>query len=216
MAERLRASHIHIPVISGYTYFSDGAHGRNRDLEEFRKALQAAEILGARAVRTFFGHLPSHRASPELWDESLSALLQAVTLARAAGVEVWVETHYQTFADHPQAVLELMSAAGDENLHIIYDAANFHVDGVDPLAALSVLYPFVRHVHLKNYRWDHDCWYRSQPVSALSRHGDVDNISILRMLQQRGYSGYVSLEYFGARGWEALVQSLVECRSNPA
>ncbi|MCL6593237.1 MAG: sugar phosphate isomerase/epimerase [Alicyclobacillus sp.] len=216
LAARLRACAVEVPVISAYTYFSKGQAERTQDLQELRRLAQFAEALGAQAIRTFFGHLPSHRANPELWDESLTALQQALTQLQPTGVQLWVETHYNTFADNPDAIAELMRGTAHTGLRLIYDAANFNADRIDPLAALQQLYPWVRHIHVKNYRWDHDHWYRSQPVSVFDPNGDVDNAAVLRELAQRGYDGFISLEYFGQRGWSALLQSLAECRARSA
>lgn len=215
LAAALRDEGLQVPVISGYTYFSRSPRDRDVDLADVRRFSEWAAALGAPALRTFFGHLPSRAASPELWDESLEALCAARDLARQEGVDLLVETHYQTFADSLDSLRNLLdSVPGD--LGLIFDAANFHPDHIDPLQVLRGVYPAVRHVHCKNYHWNHQAWYQSMPVSAFDPSGDVDNDRVLREITARGYQGFVSLEYFGQRGWSALLRSLEEARARSA
>ncbi|GMA56796.1 3-dehydroshikimate dehydratase [Alicyclobacillus sacchari] len=216
LIEQLEGNRVEVPVVSGYTYFSQGPAEREKDILKVQQLAAIGRKIGAKAVRTFFGHIPSAKTSPELWDESLMALRHAAKIAYADGMELWVETHYQTFADHLDALEELIEATRDCDVKLIFDPANFNPDHIDPLQVLDAMYASIAHVHCKNYHWNHDCWYRSQPVSVFDPTGDVNNTAVLRELQGRGYTGYVSLEYFGHRGWSALLRSLAECRGRSA
>ncbi|WP_062310010.1 sugar phosphate isomerase/epimerase family protein [Alicyclobacillus sendaiensis] len=212
LASRLADERLAVPVISGYTYFSRSPRDRDADLRDIRRYAEMASALGGPAIRTFFGHLASRQASPELWDESLAALVEARAIARGMGTDLLVETHYQTFADSVASLRSLLDSVPGGDLGLIFDAANFNPDHFDPLDVLREVYPAVRHVHCKNYHWNHEAWYQSVPVSAFDPSGDVDNDRVLRELAARGFEGFVSLEYFGRRGFSALLQSLEEAR----
>ncbi|WP_206885386.1 sugar phosphate isomerase/epimerase family protein [Alicyclobacillus mali (ex Roth et al. 2021)] len=212
LASRLADEGLSVPVISGYTYFSRSPRDRDSDLRDVRRYAEMASALGGPAIRTFFGHLPSRAASPELWDESLAALVEARIIAQGMGSDLLVETHYQTFADSLDSLRSLLHSVPGGDLGLIFDAANFNPDHLDPLEVLREVYPAVRHVHCKNYHWNHEAWYQSVPVSAFDPSGDVDNDRVLRELAARGYQGFVSLEYFGRRGFPALLRSLEEAR----
>lgn len=93
-------------------------------------------------------------------------------------------------------------------LQFIYDGFNLYVDRMDPLLILQKFYPWISHVHFKDYHWDHDNWGRSKAVPVLQ--GDADHKAIFDTLLALGYKGFISFEYFGDQVLELVGQSLSE------
>jgi 3-dehydroshikimate dehydratase len=212
LARLLETNGLQIPVISGYTTFSKGEAERRNDFRQAKRMLDVARQLNCPRIRTFVGHIPSRDASPELWAETVAELVKVAQIADLYEVDVAVEIHYDTFADNDDSVRTLLQDIAHPRIQLIFDAANLNVDQIDPMKVLDSVYAHVRHVHLKNYKWNHKERYKSTPVSIFS--GDVDNRLLLQELQKRQYDGFVSLEYFGEKGRPALLASLKEWDSH--
>lgn len=209
LSARLEELNLAIPIISGYTTFSGGFSGERDMKQEFsnlRRLLDVARQLGSPMIRTFVGHISSKRASPEQWGQMIRDLKNVMRMADQYEVDIAVEVHYDTFADQPASVLALAHQVNHPRLKIVFDGANLNVEQIDQMAALPELYPWVAHVHLKNYHWDHTQWYQSEPVPAFE--GDIDNRALLNELNNRNYQGFVSLEYFGELKESNIVKSL--------
>lgn len=204
----LHTSGYKVPVISGYTMFSKTAKEIESDLIQMKRLLDAARQLNCPMVRTFAGHVSSKAASPEMWAETVDGLKRAADLAERYEVDIAIEMHYDTYADNADSIRALFEDIGSPRTVLIFDGANLNADGLDPAHVLRTIYPYIRHVHLKNYRWNHEVRYQSVPVPIFD--GDVDNCLLLKELKDRSYEGFVSLEYFGTKGRPSLLDSLRE------
>ena len=198
-----------VPVISGYTFFSSGFSGENGIQQEFNnmtRLLDVARQLGCPMVRTFAGHKSSKDASPEQWGQMVKSMKKVVEIADKYEVDIAVEVHYNTFADKTESIKNLMLAVNHPRLKIVFDGANLNYEKEDQLQALASLYPWVTHIHLKNYKWDHVNWYKTKAVPAFD--GDIDNVALIKELKSRNYNGYISFEYFDENKLDNTIESL--------
>ena len=86
-----------------------------------------------------------------------------------------------------------------------FDPINFAKAGVDPMAALEAVRPFISHVHLKGLDHGEYCEFGD---------GDVDLGPILRSLVEGGYAHRFTVEYQGhADGTLRLYQSVQRARA---
>jgi len=211
LLKQLDAYQLQVPVISGYTTFSGGFSGEKnlrQEYETMRRLLDAARQLRCPAVRTFAGHISSRKASPEQWGQLVQDIKNVMKMAEQYEVDVAVEIHYDTFVDNAESALQLLREVGHPRLKLVFDSANLNVEQIDPVAVLPSLFPYVKHVHLKNYKWDHANRYKSIPVPIME--GDVDNEKLLLEFKRLGYGGFVSLEYFGELKEENIKRSLMQ------
>jgi 3-dehydroshikimate dehydratase len=211
LKDKLRLYGFEVPAISGYTTFSGGFSGEKdlqQDFKSMNHLLDVARQLGCPLIRTFLGHMSSRRASPEQWGTVVRVMKEVMRMADQYEVNIAVEVHYDTFVDNTESAQMLLQAVNHPRLKLVFDGANLNVEKTDQMEALPVLYPWVSHVHIKNYNWDHVNWYKSVPVSILN--GDIDNKILIEELQLRNYSGYVSLEYFGEMKELNITRSLQE------
>lgn len=213
--DRLKAKlHEHgleVPAISGYTTFSGGFSGEKDLKQEFKsmnRLLDVARQLQCPLIRTFVGHVSSRRASPEQWGQIVRDMRNVMKMADQYEVNIAVEVHYDTFVDNTESVQMLLQEVDHPRLKLVFDGANLNVERIDQMEALPILYPWVSHVHIKNYHWDHSNWYKSVPVSILK--GDIDNQALIKALDERQFSGYVSLEYFGEKKEANITRSIQE------
>jgi 3-dehydroshikimate dehydratase len=206
----LRSYRLAVPAISGYSYFSKSDEERKQSLLEIEKTAGIAAQIGCPLIRTFAGHAPSATSGiPELHQTAV-CLRQAAEQAGKHSVKLGLELHNNTYADGIGPTLSLLRTVADPSLRLIFDGFNLYLEKQDQLEALDALYEWVDHVHLKNYVWNWQDGSRSVPTSLFS--GDVDNRSLLLKLEEKGYEGFLSLEYFGPEGKACAVRSLEELK----
>jgi len=199
----------HVPVISGYTTFSSGISGEydlQKEFKRMERLLDTARQLNCPMVRTFAGNRPSRHASPEQWSQMVYHLKKVMKLADLFEVDIALEIHYDTYADNTKSVKKLIEEVNHPRLKVLFDGANLRVENINQMESLAELYPAIQHIHLKNYKWDDNEWYKGKPVSAFK--GDIDNYALIEELADRGYEGFISLEYFGDNKLLNIIESL--------
>jgi 3-dehydroshikimate dehydratase len=208
---KLQEYGLEVAAISGYTTFSGGFSGERNLNQEFisiNRLMDVAKQLQSPLIRSFLGHVSSRHASPEQWGQIVCDIKKVLQRADQFEVDVAIEVHYDTFIDNTESAQMLMHEVDHPRLSLVFDGANLNVERIDQLDALSVLFSRVKHVHIKNYRWDHSNWFKSIPVSILE--GDIDNRSLIMELEKRNYNGFISLEYFGEKREINIKRSLEE------
>lgn len=164
-------------------------------------ALEAAPALGARIVflSVKAGALPRDVAYARLREIGEAAARHDVTVA--------VETH-PDLAQNGAVALETVQAVDHPNIRINFDPANVHYynEGVDAVAELRKIAPYVASVHLK----DTNGGYRTWHFPALGE-GVVDFPAIFRTLNDLGMRGPFTMELEGIQG-ESLSEEQTQAR----
>ena len=189
-----------IPVISPYFNFTG-------DKEEFEKSvklacrfMEYAVQLDCKIIRTFVGNVGSDEATPEQWRRCIVALQEICRTGKEAGVFFALETHPHQLMDTTRTTLRLLKEVDAPNLKVLLDVWHlFNEAREDPLEALNLLFPHVVHVHVKNMRRAKN--YRK--IVHLEE-GDMDYTPFLKSLKEKGYKGFISVEWFGENPWEAV------------
>jgi sugar phosphate isomerase/epimerase len=175
---------------------------------EFRAGLRTMAALGGPIVQAVPG---SHREGvPDRTARShfIGALRSYLPEARQLGTTLTVENlgWLPELYGSVEAIEEICRGAGPE-LKLTYDMGNFFVAGADAGEALERFFPRVVHVHCKDWRplsYDEPglprdfsaaggIAYRSTALGA----GVVKLAPLFGVLKQKGYQGWVSLEYEG-------------------
>lgn len=208
----LEVRELAVPALAAYTSFSKSPLDIEEDMKQIARAAELASSIGSPRIRTFAGHVPSVKANREDWNMTVEGLRHAANLCARSKVKLAVEIHNNTFADRLDQIRSLIEEVGDSNLELIYDPFNLYVDHQDRLDVLEQLYPWIAHVHFKNYMWNHDNWNLSEPVSVLQ--GDCDHWSLIKQLLERNYTGFISFEYFGENSADLARRSLVEIQTH--
>jgi sugar phosphate isomerase/epimerase len=179
-----------------------------------RRCIDAAAAIGCPAVGTFIGRNPE-RTVAESMREAEEAFRPLVEYAGERGVALMIENCVMERWDpnrqvgnlaHTPELWEWMSTLG---LGLNFDPSHLIWLGIDPVAALEIALPVVRHVHAKDIDliterrnrtgWggsliaengDAARWWRFR-VPGL---GAVDWGGLLCALHDGGYSGTVSIE----------------------
>ena len=116
-------------------------------LEDFKKALRAAKLLGTDKIRMFsFFHKESSLS--DCREEVLRRLTAMVEMAKAEGITLCHENESHIYGEQPREVADIF--ANVEGLGGIFDAANYVMEGADAMEGAKVTLPYLSYVHIKD------------------------------------------------------------------
>jgi fatty-acyl-CoA synthase len=170
---------------------------RQETLKEGNQWIDLAADLKVPVIRFFAARNP-----PELdLEASIQAVGKMLALlgdhAAQAGVKIGVETHDE-FAS-ARTVGEALKVAPSQAVGAIWDMWHTNRVGESPEQALSALGDRVINVHLKDARRTQDGWQL-----LLLGEGDIPVKEGLRLLKQRGYGDFISVEW--EKKWHPEIQ----------
>jgi len=161
-----------------------------------------ADTLGVTCVRLFFGRLSRTDYTAAARDTIVGNLAR---LSDAHPQIVFVFENHDGASLDPAVTVEVLGRVARPNIRMNFDPINFAKAGVDPMAALDAVRPFVRHVHLKGLDQGDYCEFGE---------GDVDLQPVLRSLLAGGYAHRFTVEYEGrADGTLRLYRSVQRARA---
>jgi inosose dehydratase len=148
-------------------------------------------------------------AAPRLTDgawQGLADVLHALAdESIAAGARLAFHPHVGTFIETPGEVQRLVDSTNAATVGICLDVGHYLLGGGDPVAVLRDLGERVTHVHLKDVDPDVHTRLRSHTIDGVEEAtrqrvftelgaGSLDLLGCLRVLEARGYSGWLMVE----------------------
>ncbi len=175
-------------------------------IEATKRIIDLAHDLETSVITTHIGVIPADK-SEEQYETMLSALTACGRYAKEKGITLAIETGPET-----AATLLAFLKDTDGGVGVNLDPANFvMVTGQDPVEAVELLAPYIKHTHVKDgimlKRTDPKIIYghfADGGIEALNvadyfkevpvGEGDVDFPSYLAALRRTGYDGYLTIE----------------------
>ena len=157
---------------------------RERERSAFAAYAELARFLGCGLVRVFGGNLPSGVDRAAALPEMAAFVRELGEIAAEHGVTLVLETH-DAFSTGAQ-VAELLRRADHPSVGALWDLHHPYRQGEPPETTVQVLDPYLRHAHVKDSRDGHYC---------LMGEGDVPLARMLGLLRERGYEGWISVEW---------------------
>ena len=179
------------------------------DAEVVRRACHAiclAEWVGAMGIRVFLGNFAARNDAPkEPLDEDgiCRALREIGAFGQAHGVIVCMETHNE-FATG-KSLAALLARVSCPNVKVIWDIIHPIEDGERIEETWEAIGEQIVHVHIKDGFPRPDAVWHDYAYTPLEQ-GCLPLRSALRLLEQNGYDGYVSMEWEMA--WRPELQAL--------
>jgi sugar phosphate isomerase/epimerase len=157
-------------------------------LERFRRALYAADVMGAPYIRVFSFFIPEGQEPERYREEVIDRMGIMAGEAEGSGVTLLHENEKEIYGDVPRRCLDILAGVGSPALRAAWDAANFVQVGVSPYnEGYASLRPFIEYVHVK------DALFGSDTVVPAGE-GDGQVPETLSALRASGYDGFFSLE----------------------
>lgn len=116
-------------------------------LDDFKRILEYADILGATRVR-MFSFYPAPDASEEQTHEAVFAGLQAFCDVTPAHITLCHENEKKIWAETPERCVEIHKAF--PKIRAVFDPANYVQCHVDTLHAWDLLAPYIDYLHIKD------------------------------------------------------------------
>jgi sugar phosphate isomerase/epimerase len=187
------------------TFVSPREFDRERGIESFKKALDAAAVLGAKSVCTLIGDgfydpplnvLMSRRTA---WRQCREAITEVAAHAATLGLNVSIELLQGTILNRVELIEKMFDEVGASNLRMTMDTGAFYVT-VKPFMnvkqAIKRLAPYIDIVQIKDEV--------GLPTIVNCNHtwfggGLVDFRETYEALAEIDFDGYVSVEW---EGWQ--------------
>ena len=181
-----------VSALSLFNTFTDP--GRlDEELEWAEVFIRLAPSFETEIIKLTPGTPASVDASEEHWQALQRALDFLVPLAREMGVRLAVETHMRQLTDTLASSLRLLEMAPDDTVGLTVDFSNLTFAGDDLCKVISSAGDRIFHAHLKNgIIDDKGNWC----FTALD-DGWTDYETVLPLLRDSGYDGFLSLECLG-------------------
>jgi sugar phosphate isomerase/epimerase len=163
---------------------------RQNSLDETRRYLELAARLGAPVVRVFGGRLPDGHTRQSILPAMVESLRQMGDEARQFGTVLAVETH-DDWTDSA-TLAALISRVDHPHVRVLWDLHHpFRLNGESPALTCARLGRYTVSVHLKDSLPDHRGGYHY----VLPGKGNIPLREMVNLLLQRGYNGYLTLEW---------------------
>src|SRR4030095_6735053 len=121
-------------------------------VDEFRGAIEIAEIVGADRLRVYAGSWhPGDQDHDARWGLLVEALRTLAPEASAAGVRLCVENHFGTMTRSAAQTARLVREVNHNAVRVLYDQANLTFAHDEPYCeALRMQGDLIGHVHVKD------------------------------------------------------------------
>jgi len=205
-----------VGVCCGAELLNGSDDERADHVEYVKRHIDAAAALGVDHMRhdvtRGFPHDRHDGQGERSFDDALDAVVPPIReladYGAARGVKTTLENH-GFYMQAPERVDTLLRTVDHDNFGLTLDVGNFLCVNADPARAIELLNPWVVHAHLKDFlvRRKADVpegeagWLHTPTEIALQGaavgEGDLDLPRCLNMLAERGYDGWLGLEYEG-------------------
>ncbi|MGI5151916.1 sugar phosphate isomerase/epimerase family protein [Plantactinospora sp. CA-294935] len=206
----VRATAERVGIDIGYlghhtTFVSPREFDRERGIESFKKALDAAAVLGAKSVCTLIGDgyydppLNVLLSRKDAWRQCREAITEVAAHASKLGLNVSIELLQGTILNRVELIERMFDEVGASNLRMTMDTGAFYV-AVKPFMnvkqAIKRLGPYIDIVQIKDEV--------GLPTIVHCNHiwfggGLVDFRETYEALAEINFDGYVSVEW---EGWQ--------------
>ena len=202
---------IEISALTPYnSYFNDlNDELRQKEIDDICKVIDACQFLGAHYIRIYGGNLQAGDTAhlPERRQRLVEAMRFLGDKAAEKDVTLVIENHFNTMCVSARESVDMIREINHPNVRILYDQANLSFTGKeDYQEAIAVQQDYVAYMHVKDLVFKEGVAFTSDEVShpdeskrnvytRIVGEGVVPWPEILRSVRERGYDGWLSMEY---------------------
>ena len=176
-------------MLSSYT--------RSDQLAEAKRLAAAAVALNSPEVRIGVPVPQAGKASAQV-QEARSNWRELAAIGKAHGIRFVLELHNRTITTGASGAMRVLEGLDPAHVGVIFDIANTAIEGNEPLpVAIELLGPYMTHVHVKDLVLQQSTlWHGCDYGMASLGHGSMRWAECLRILREKGYTGWLALENF--------------------
>ncbi len=185
-------------------FVNPDASKRMAEVEKIKLGVDMALALETKVVRVFAGDLEPGIKFEDAKGWILEGLSEGARYAEQKGVVLALENH-GLLAGKGAQVKEIIETVGSPGLRATIDTGNFLLVNERPVDAVRTLGTLAAHVHLKDMKKVGCCCVSesyaaldgSRYVGTVAGEGEVRIDEVVRLLEEAGYDGYLSIEFEG-------------------
>lgn len=189
--QKLKSLNIEIPVLTSGADFSDKKN-INKHYKEAQDYIKLASALGVKYVRVLADKelMPTFAVDVNFIADNLKKICKEAALS---GVSILIETN--GYFSNSKNLLDLIKKVKEKNLFVIWDVHHPYRFMKENIAdTYNVLKKYIKHVHIK------DSHFKNNKIKyELIGDGDVPVKSVVKLLDENKFKGFVSLEW--VRRW---------------
>lgn len=202
--------------VASFCTGADFLYGSGGDLDaEIQRVcriVDLAEAYGAKVFRHDVAYGCGENEEYRLYSNAIprmaKACLEISKYAEKKGIVTTTENH-GFYSQDCARVSSLISAVGYKNFGALVDIGNFMCADEEPTLSVSVMAPYCKMVHAKDFYWKSGSeiapgngWFKTRANNylkgAIIGHGNAHAAQSLGILKKSGYDGYISVEFEGA------------------
>ncbi|HUW32619.1 MAG TPA: sugar phosphate isomerase/epimerase family protein [Planctomycetota bacterium] len=174
------------------------------DLDSVKKAMEAAQIMGAPMLRVGVPGYDGKTNYRVLFARAQDDYAKVEHLAKDHGLKACLEIHMGNICPSASAAYRFVSVFDPKHVGVIFDPGNMVYEGMENWQfGMELLGEYLAHVHVKNSGWriasgqpnGNLVW---QPSMASLRSGIVNWCDVIRALKAVKYNGWLSNENFAS------------------
>jgi len=167
--------------------------------------------LGVKNMRHDVASQPGGRKINISYDDCIpnmaKAIYEVAEYAQAKGVGTMTENHGY-FSQDALRVEKLINTVAHPNFGVLIDLGNFMCADEEPWKSVSILAPYAKHVHAKDFFKKSGMeiapgagWFQTRAgdylKGAIIGDGDAHVYQSIQILKKAGYDGFLSVEFEG-------------------
>lgn len=178
-----------------------------------KDSIRWADYFGTKLMRVFCANATDQYTYEQGLEMIVDSFRECTKAAEENGVTYALENHGM-FAGKASQVKNILDSVGSPALKSTADTGNFLLVCNDPVEAVSLLIDDIAHVHFKDFKKVESGGYEAQDgthyIGTAIGDGQVDLKKIVALLREKGYDGFLSIEYEGsdADNLEAVTHSI--------
>lgn len=189
----LQVSAVQFPTRRGFEVTED----LDRRIDATKAAMKMAYELGCNIVINRIGRIPNDVQHPA-WQTLTQALTDLGAHSQKSGAWLAAKAGSET----PELLKQLIDSLPIHSIVVDFDPGDFLINGISPTDAMKMLSEHVMSFRARDAVQDLS---QGRGVEVQLGRGSVDWASLLGSLEERGYSGYVTVER------ESESNSIEEC-----
>lgn len=182
------------------------------EIDKIKRNIDIAAAYGCSIFRHDISRgFPNDKNDDESYDRAIEIVAPAIRnitkYANDCGIINTTENH-GFFSQDSKRVKKLIEAVDEKNFGALVDIGNFSCVDEDNALGTSLLAPYAKHVHAKDFHIKPcSCddpgkgWFKSRGKNYLRGsiigHGDINVRKCINALKDNGYDGYLTLEFEG-------------------
>lgn len=188
-------------------------NGNDKTVADLKKAVDFSAALGVKNMRHDIagGFAFAGRKYSIGFDDAIAMITPAIRevadYAESKGVGTMTENHGY-FSQDAARVEKLINTVAHPNFGALVDLGNFMCADEEPTKSVSILAPYAKHVHAKDFYYKSgneidpgEGWFKTRANNyikgAIIGHGVCNIYQSIGILKKVGYDGYVTVEFEG-------------------